>query len=207
MSQFFSIHPENPQPRLIKKAVKMIQEGFVVVYPTDSGYAIGCQLANKTALDRIRQLRQLDEEHNFTLVCRDLSQISTYAAMDNSAFRLLKAHTPGAYTFILKASAEVPKRLLDPKRKTIGVRIPDSAIAQALVAELNEPLMSLSLILPNQDYPSVDAKDIHQRLCSKVDLIIDGGPCSMTPTTVVDLVSGQPRIIRIGKGDPAAFQE
>lgn len=206
MSQFFSIHPENPQPRLIKKAVAFIQEGCTIVYPTDSGYAIGCQLANKDALGRIRELRKLDEEHHFTLICRDLSEISIYATIDDIAFQYLKANTPGPYTFILRASAEVPKRLMDPKRKTIGVRIPDNIITQALIEELNEPLMSVSLILPNQDYPSVDAHDIHERLCSKVDLILDGGPCSMTPTTVVDLTAEKPKILRYGKGDPSVFE-
>lgn len=206
MSQFFTIHPENPQPRLIKQAVRIIHDGGVVVYPTDSAYAIGCQLENKTALERIRQLRELDEKHNFTLVCRDLSEIATYAVVDNPAFRLLKAHTPGAYTFILKASPEVPKRLLHPKRKTIGIRVPDSKIVQALLTELNEPLMSVSLVLPDQDYPFVDAQEIHERLCSKVDLVIDGGPCSMTPTTIVELTEGTPNVLRIGKGDPRVFE-
>ncbi|MHB1949702.1 MAG: L-threonylcarbamoyladenylate synthase [Gammaproteobacteria bacterium] len=206
MSQFFTVHPVDPQPRLIKQAVKIIHEGGVVVYPTDSGYAIGCQLANKDALDRIRQLRHLDEKHNFTLVCRDLSELSTYATVDNVAFRLLKANTPGPYTFILKATAEVPRRLLHPKRKTIGVRVPDSKIVQALLEELDEPLMSVSLLLPDQDYPSVDAHEIHQRLCSQVDVIINGGPCSMTPTTIVDLVDGTPKILRVGRGDPKVFE-
>lgn len=206
MSQFFTVHPEDPQPRLIKQAVNIIQNGGVVVYPTDSAYAIGCQLANKAAMDRIRQLRKLDEKHNFTLVCRDLSELSTYATVDNAAFRLLKANTPGPYTFILKATAEVPRRLLHPKRKTIGVRVPDSKIVQALLEELNEPLMSVSLLLPDQDYPSVDAHEIHQRLCSQVDVIINGGPCSMTPTTIVDLVDGTPKILRVGRGDPKVFE-
>jgi tRNA threonylcarbamoyl adenosine modification protein (Sua5/YciO/YrdC/YwlC family) len=206
MSQFFTIHPENPQSRLIKQAVAIIHNGGVIVYPTDSGYAIGCQLENKAALDRIRQLRHLDEKHNFTLICRDLSELSTYASVDNPAFRLLKANTPGPYTFILKASSEVPRRLLHPKRKTIGLRVPDSQIVQALLDELNEPLMSVSLLMPDQDYPSVDAEEIHERLCCHVDVIIDGGPCSMTPTTIVDLVDGTPKILRVGKGDPKVFE-
>lgn len=206
MSQFFVIHPENPQPRLIKQAVKMVRDGGIIVYPTDSAYAIGCQLADKHALDRIRQLRNLEETHNFTLVCRDLSEISTYAVVDNMAFRLLKANTPGPYTFILKATAEVPRRLLHPKRKTIGIRIPDSKIVQALLAELNEPLMSVTLVLPNEEYPFVNAQEIHERLCSRVDVIIDGGPCSVTPTTVVDLVDGVPKVIRVGRGDVKAFE-
>lgn len=205
MSQFFTIHPDNPQPRLIKQAIKIIQAGGVIVYPTDSGYAIGCQLANKNALERIRMLRKLEDAHNFTLICRDLSEVATYAVVDNAAFRLLKAHTPGPYTFILKASAEVPKRLLHAKRKTIGLRIPDCKIVQALLAELNEPLMSVSLLLPDYDYPLIEAEDIHQRLCSKVDVIIDGGKCTVTPTTVVDLLEGKPHVVRVGKGDPSVF--
>jgi len=205
MSQFFVIHPENPQLRLIREAVKIIQNGGVIVYPTDSAYAIGCQLANKDALERIRQLRQLEEKHNFTLVCRDLSELSTYAVIDNSIFRLLKAHTPGPYTFILKATREVPKRLHHPKRSTIGMRVPNSEVVQALLSELNEPLMSVSLTLPDQEYPFVDARDIYDTLGSRVDLVIDGGPCSVTPTTVVDLVDGAPKILRVGKGDPKAF--
>ncbi len=205
MSQFFVIHPDNPQPRLIKEAVKIIQRGGVIVYPTDSAYAIGCQLANKTALERIRSLRQLDEKHNFTLVCRDLSELSTYAIVDNSVFRLLKAHTPGPYTFVLPATREVPKRLHHPKRNTIGMRVPDSKIVQALLSELNEPLMSVSLMLPEQEYPFVDAQDIYETLGNRVDLVIDGGPCSVTPTTVIDLVEGIPTILRVGKGDPKIF--
>lgn len=206
MSQFFVIHPENPQIRLIKQAVKIIQDGGVVIYPTDSAYAIGCQLADKEALERIRCLRKLDEKHNFTLLCRDLSEISTYAVLDNASFRLLKTYTPGPYTFILKASAEVPRRLAHPKRKTIGLRIPDSKIVQTLLEELNEPLMSVSLILPNQDYPFVDASEINDVLGNFVDLIIDGGVCGITPTTIVDLVEGKPKVLRIGKGDPRVFE-
>ena len=202
MSQFFVIHPDNPQTRLIKHAVKIIQDGGVVVYPTDSAYAIGCQLANKEALERIRHLRQLDEKHNFTLICRDLSELSTYAIVDNAAFRLLKANTPGPYTFILQATREVPKRLMHPKRKTIGLRVPDSKILQAILAELNEPLMSVSLAIPDQEFPFVDAEDIYETLMNHVDLVIDGGPCGVTPTTIIDLVDSTPKILRVGKGDP-----
>jgi tRNA threonylcarbamoyl adenosine modification protein (Sua5/YciO/YrdC/YwlC family) len=201
VSQFFVLHPSNPQPRLIKQAVKIIQDGGVIVYPTDSAYALGCQLANKNALERIRFIRQLDDKHNFTLVCRNLSELSTYAVVDNSAFRLLKAHTPGPYTFILSATREVPRRLLQPKRNTIGLRVPASRIVQDLLAELNEPLMSVTLALPDQEFPFVDAHDIYEILGKQVDLVIDGGPCGMTPTTVVDLVNGQPVILRVGKGD------
>ncbi len=201
MSQYFIIHPDNPQARLIREAAKLIQQGAVVIYPTDSAYAIGCQLANKNALERIRQLRQLDEKHNFTLVCRDLSELSTYAMVNNPVFRFLKAHSPGPYTFILKATREVPKRLLHPKRDTIGIRVPDNKIVQALLTELNEPLMSISLVLPDQEYPFVDGREIYDALSKQVDLIIDGGPCAVTPTTVVDLVDEVPQIVRPGKGD------
>jgi tRNA threonylcarbamoyl adenosine modification protein (Sua5/YciO/YrdC/YwlC family) len=201
MSQFFAVHPENPQPRLIKEAVKIVQAGGVIVYPTDSTYALGCRLADKSALERIRQIRQLDEKHNFTLVCRDLSEISTYAEIDNSAFRILKAHTPGAYTFILNGTKEVPRRLLHPKRNTIGIRVPNNKILLALLDELNEPLMSVSLIQANEEFPLIDAEDINEKLGKQVDLIINGGVCGTTPTTIVDLVSGIPNIIRAGKGD------
>jgi len=205
MGQFFIIHPENPQSRLIKQAAKIIQDGGVIVYPTDSAYALGCQLANKDALERIRQIRKLDEKHNFTLVCRDLSELSTYAVVDNSAFRLLKAHTPGPYTFLLKATKEVPRRLLHPKRNTIGLRVPAGLIVQALLEELNEPLMSVTLALPGQEHPFADPHDVYEALGNQVDLVIDGGPCGMTQTTIVDLVDGTPNILRIGKGDTKAF--
>ncbi len=200
MSQFFSIHPQDPQLRLIKEAVKIINAGGVVVYPTDSTYAIGCKIADKTALERIRMIRQLDDKHNFTLVCRDLSEIANYAFVDNPTFRLLKAHIPGPYTFILKATKEVPKRLMHPKRNTIGLRIPDCNILQMLLAELQEPLMSSTLILAGEEFPFVDALDIYDRLKQQVDLVIDGGPGSLTPTTVIDLTQASPQIIRVGKG-------
>ncbi len=205
MGQFFIIHPDNPQARLIKQAATIVQNGGVIVYPTDSAYALGCQLANKDALERIRLIRKLDEKHNFTLVCRDLSELSTYATIDNASFRLLKAHTPGPYTFILNATREVPRRLLHPKRNTIGLRVPDSKIVQALLEELNEPLMSVTLVLPDQEFPFVDARDIYETMQNQVDLVIDGGPCGLTPTTVVDLVDGAPTILRVGKGDHTAF--
>jgi tRNA threonylcarbamoyl adenosine modification protein (Sua5/YciO/YrdC/YwlC family) len=205
MSQFFNVHPANPQPRLIKQAVSIIKKSGVIVYPTDSGYALGCQLADKDALQRIRQIRQLDENHNFTLVCRDLSELATYSLIDNAAFRLLKAHTPGPYTFILKATREVPRRLLHPKRDTIGLRVPDSKIVQCLLAELDEPLMSVTLTLPDQEFPFIEAQEIYESLGGRVDLVINGGPCGMTPTTVVDLVDGDPKVLRIGKGDVKNF--
>jgi tRNA threonylcarbamoyl adenosine modification protein (Sua5/YciO/YrdC/YwlC family) len=201
MSQFFVIHPVNPQSRLIKQAVKILQDGGVIAYPTDSAYALGCRLADKDALERIRKIRQLTDAHNFTLVCRNLSELSLYATVDNPTFRTLKAHTPGPYTFILKATKEVPKRLLHPKRNTIGLRVPDCKITQALLADLNEPLMSVTLVLPDQEFPFVDAEDIYKTLGNRVDLVIDGGVCSMTPTTVIDMVENEPKILRVGKGE------
>ena len=201
MSQFFNVHPANPQPRLMKQALSIIQNGGVIVFPTDSAYALGCQLENKDALERIRRIRQLDDKHNFTLICRDLSELSTYAFVDNPAFRILKANTPGPFTFILPATREVPRRLMHPKRKTIGMRVPDNKITLALLEELGEPLMSVTLVLPEQEFPFVDAHDIYSSLGDKVDLVINGGACSMTLTTVVDLVDAEPKILRVGKGE------
>ncbi len=206
MSQFFQIHPDNPQLRLIKQACDIIRRGGLVVYPTDSGYALGCQIGDKNAMDRIRRLRQLDEDHNFTLVCRDLSELSTYAKFNNAVFRLLKAHTPGPYTFILPATKEVPKRLQHPKRKTIGLRIPEHAIALALLTELDEPLMSSTLILPGDDLPMTDAEDIADAIGKQVDLIIDGGACGAEPTSVIEIVDDVPEIIRYGMGDTDPFE-
>jgi len=206
MSQFFEIHPVDPQPRLIKQAVRIIRDGGVVVYPTDSIYALGCGLERKPAVERIQWLRQMDKDHNFTLVCRDLSDIGTYARVDNVVFRLLKAHTPGPYTFILKATGEVPRRLQNPKRKTIGIRVPDNAIVRALLAELGEPILSSTLLLPDDELPLSDPQDIRERLEHHVDLIIDGGNCGLEPSTVVDLSEGPPRILRYGRGDPAVFE-
>lgn len=205
MSQFFQIHPENPQTRLINQAVDIIRAGGVVVYPTDSAYALGCHIGDKNALDRIRRIRSLDARHNFTLVCRDLSEIAAYAKVDNTAYRLLKHATPGAYTFILKATSEVPKRLMHPKRKTVGLRVPDNAIAQALLEGLGEPMMSVTLIMPGDEYPLIDPYDIRQTLEHSVDLVIDGGYCGMEATTVVDLADDSPLILRSGKGDVTPF--
>lgn len=205
MSQLFVIHPKNPEQRLIKQAVKIIQDGGVIVYPTDSAYAIGCKLENKQAVERIRLLRQLDEQHYFTLVCKDLSQISFYATIDNSTFRLLKAHIPGPYTFVLNATKEIPRRLLHPKRRTIGIRIPDNQIVQALLTELDEPLMSITLCIPGQDYPMVDAHDIYEALGNQVDLVIDGGAGSLEPSTIVEVIDGNPHVVRKGKGDVSIF--
>lgn len=206
MSQFFQIHPENPQPRLIKQAVEMVRDGAVIVYPTDSGYALGCHLGDKAALERIRRIRELDDRHNFTLVCRDLSEIGTYAKVDNTVYRLLKALTPGAYTFILPATREVPRRLQHPKRKTIGIRVPDCAIAMALLEALGEPLMSTTLILPGQTMPESDPYEIRDCLEHQVDLVIDGGYGSVEPTTVVDLEGENPVVLRRGLGDTAPFE-
>ncbi len=200
MSQYFEIHPDNPQARQIKQAVDIINKGGVIIYPTDSGYAIGCHLGDKKAMDKIRMIRQLDKDHNFTLVCRDLSEISHYAQVDNMNYRLMKTLTPGPYTFILPATREVPKRLLNPKRKTIGIRVPDNAVCSALLTELDQPLMSSTLSLPNEEYPLADPYQIRLQLESMVDLIIDGGYSGHEPTTVVSLIEDKPEILRLGKG-------
>lgn len=205
MAQFFTIHPDNPQGRLIARAVDIVRSGGVVVYPTDSCYALGCHIGDKLALERLARIRQTDKHHNFTLVCRDLSEIAIYAKVDNWAYRLLKAHTPGAYTFILPATREVPRRLLHPKRRTIGIRVPTHAIAQALLAELGEPLLSSTLLLPGEPLPLTDPQDIRERLEHAVDLVIDGGSCGVEPTTVVELLDGVPQVTRTGRGDPAHF--
>ena len=201
MSEYFHIHPDNPQHRLISQAVEIIHNGGVVVYPTDSSYAIGCHLGNKQAAERIRRIRQLDKHHNFTLVCRDLSEISQYSKVDNINYRLLKSQTPGPYTFILPATGEVPRRLLNPKRKNIGLRIPDNLIVMALLAELKEPLMSCTLMLPGDEFPMTDPQQIQLQLENHVDLIIDGGYSGHQPTTVIDLTNDQPVVLREGKGD------
>jgi len=205
MSQFFQLHPENPQVRLVRQAVDIIREGGVVAYPTDSAYALGCHIGDKQALDRIRRIRRLDDKHNFTLVCRDLSEIASYARVDNTAYRLMRHNTPGPYTFILRATSEVPRRLMHPKRKTVGLRVPDHPITAALLQDLGEPLMSVTLIMPGDEYPLTDPYDIRQLLEHEVDLVIDGGYCGMEPTTVVDLEEEVPYIVRVGKGDPAPF--
>ena len=205
MSQFFSIHAENPQARLIKQAADIIRKGGLVVYPTDSCYAIGCSLDNKSGVERIRKIRQLDDKHHFTLACRDLSQLGNYARVDNQAFRLLKAATPGSYTFILLATKEVPRRVSHPKKLTIGLRVPDHPVALALLEELGEPLLSSSLLLPNEEFPMTDAWEIRDRLEHEVDLVIEGGYCGTDPTTVVDLSGDMPQLIREGKGSLALF--
>jgi tRNA threonylcarbamoyl adenosine modification protein (Sua5/YciO/YrdC/YwlC family) len=207
VSQFYQIHPDNPQVRLIRNAADIVRGGGVVVYPTDSAYALGCQIGDKNALDRIRRIRKLDDRHNFTLVCSDLSEIATYAKVDNAAYRLLRHCTPGPYTFILKATSEVPRRLMHPKRKTVGLRVPDNRIAAALLADLGEPLMSVTLIMPGEEYPMIDPYDIRDTLQHEVDLVIDGGYCGMEPTTVVDLADDTPMVLRVGKGDIAPFED
>ncbi|VAW90885.1 Hypothetical YciO protein, TsaC/YrdC paralog [hydrothermal vent metagenome] len=205
MSQYFEIHPDNPQPRLIQKSVEMIRGGAVIAYPTDSAYALGCHIGDKKALDIIRAIRKVDDKHNFTLVCRDLSEIATYAKIDNAVYRFLNAHTPGAYTYILKATREVPKRLMHPRRRTIGIRVPDNKIVQSLLAHLQEPIMSTTLILPDKELPMTEAYDIRETLEHQLDLIIDGGHCGLEPTTVIDLTEHKPQLIREGCGDPAPF--
>lgn len=205
MSQFFSIHPVTPQMRLVRRSVAIFKAGGVVVYPTDSCYALGCLVGDKDAMQRIRTIRGAGREHNFTLVCRDLSEIATYARVDNPTFRLLKAHTPGPYTFILRATHEVPRRLQHPRRRTIGIRVPQHAITQALLTELREPIMSSTLIMAGETEPLTDPEDMRQRLEHQVDLVMDGGPCGFEPTTVVDLSEDVPRVTRIGRGNPLPF--
>ncbi len=200
MSQYFQIHPINPQIRLIRQAVQIIEDHGLIVYPTDSCYALGCSIGNKSAMERIRRIRRLDAKHHFTLVCRDLSEISNYALVDKAAYRLLRSCTPGPYTFVLKATSEVPRRLQSPRRKTIGLRVPDNNIAQLLLRELDQPLMSSTLVLPGEEFPMTDPDEMRSRLERDVDLVIDGGYCGIVPTTVVDLVGDNPVIVRQGKG-------
>ena len=204
MAQFFAIHPENPQERLVKQAAEIVRQGGVIVYPTDSCYALGCQMGNKEAMERILAIRQIDLRHHLTLMCADLSELGTYAKVDNSQFRQLKAATPGAYTFILPATKEVPNRTLHPKRKTIGLRVPDNQIALALLAELGEPMLSCTLMLPEETEPQTDPYEIRNLLEHAVDLIIDGGWCGTEPTTVIDMTDGT-ELIRQGAGDTSVF--
>jgi tRNA threonylcarbamoyl adenosine modification protein (Sua5/YciO/YrdC/YwlC family) len=206
MSQFFQIHPDNPQSRLIKQAVDIVRQGGVIAYPPDSAYALGCDIGNKTAADRIRQIRRLTDKHNFTLVCKDLGGISTYAKVDNAQYRQIKSHTPGPYTFILRATTEVPRRLMHPKRRQIGIRIPDNKIALALLEELGHPIMSTTLSLPGDDVPMTDPYDIRTTLEHHLDLVIDGGFCGFEATSVIDLSDDEVVILRRGCADVSAFE-
>jgi tRNA threonylcarbamoyl adenosine modification protein (Sua5/YciO/YrdC/YwlC family) len=205
MSQFFTIHPTNPQPRLIKQAADLVRNGAVIAYPTDSCYALGCHLGDKEAVARIRQIRGVDDKHHMTMVCRDLSELARYARVDNVQFRLLKNNTPGSYTFILEATKEVPKRLQHPKRSTIGMRIPDHPVALALLEELGEPLLSSTLILPTEEFAMNDAEQIRDLLQHQIDLVVDGGAVGLDPTTVIDLTKDTPVVVRLGKGDVSPF--
>ncbi len=205
MSQFFTLHPTHPEPRLIKRAAEIVRSGGVIAYPTDSCYALGCHIGDKTAMERIRKIRDVDERHHFTLVCRDLSEIGTFAKVNNAQYRLLKAHTPGSYTFILQATRELPRRIAHPKRATIGVRVPEHVAALALLAELGEPLLSSTLMLPNEAEPLNDAEEIRAKLNHQIDLILDGGACGVVPTTIIDLSGDEPILVRRGKGDSTVF--
>ncbi len=208
MSQYFAVHPTHPQPRLIAQAAAIIRDGGVIAYPTDSCYAIGCRIGDKEAMQRLRAIRKIDDKHHLTLMCRDLSEIANYAQVDNVQYRLLKKLTPGSYTFILRASREVPRRLLHPRRKTIGVRVPEHAVAKALLAELGEPLLSATLALPGDAAPLNDAQEIRERLEHALDLVLDGGSCGIDPTTMVDLTGAAPQLLRLGKGsvEPFSFE-
>ena len=205
MSQFFQIHPDNPQLRLIKQAVQIIDNGGIVAVPTDSCYALVCHLDDKDAVTRLRKIRGVDEKHHLTLLCRDLSEIAQYAKVDNRQYRMLKAATPGPYTFILEATKEVPRRLSHPSRKTIGLRVPENAITHALLEELKQPLLGTTLILPDEDEPLTDPEQVRDRLAKLVDLVIDGGACSLVPTTVIDMTEELPELVRQGRGDAALF--
>lgn len=205
MAQFFAIHPQNPQQRLVRQAVEIVNQGGLIVYPTDSCYALGCRIGDKDAMARIRSIRGVDEKHHFTLVCRDLSSISHYAQVDNRQYRLLKSSTPGSYTFILKATREVPKRLQHPRRNTIGIRVPANVVVQHLLDELGEPLLSSTLLLPGEDVPLNDAESIRERLENQVELVIDGGSCGLEMTTVIDLTEDPPVLLRQGNGPLSPF--
>ena len=205
MAQYFAVHPKDPQQRLIRRAVEIVRSGGLMVYPTDSCYALGCHIGDKSAMERVRRIRQVDEHHHFTLVCRDLSELGQYAVVDNIQYRSLKASTPGSYTFILKASREVPKRLLNPKRNTIGVRVPDHNVVRALLEEMGEPILSSTLMLPDDELPLNDMDEIRSRLQHDVEVVLDGGPCGVEMTTVVDLTGDMPTIVRRGRGSIAPF--
>ena len=203
MAQYFAIHPLNPQPRLIRQAAAIVRDGGVIAYPTDSSYALGCHVGDAAAAQRIRDLRGVDDKHHLTLVCRDLAEIARYALLDNRQFRIVKQGVPGSYTFLLPATREVPRRLKHPRRSSIGVRVPEHAVVQALLAELDEPILSSTLIPPGESQPLNDPDEIRERYEHQLDLIIDSGACHLEPTTVVDLAISPPEIIRVGRGDPA----
>jgi tRNA threonylcarbamoyl adenosine modification protein (Sua5/YciO/YrdC/YwlC family) len=205
VAKIIEVHPDNPQPRRVAKIVETIRDGGLIAYPTDSSYAFGCHIGDKRAMDRIRRIRRTDKHHNFTLVCSDLSEISTYARVDNWAYRMLKAMTPGPYTFILPATREVPKRLQHPKRRTIGLRVPDHVLVRAVLEELGEPIMSSTLLLPGDNLPLTDPHDIEARIGHDIDLIIDAGPTGIEPTSVIDLSAGTPQVLRIGRGDVSSL--
>jgi tRNA threonylcarbamoyl adenosine modification protein (Sua5/YciO/YrdC/YwlC family) len=205
MSQFFVIHPENPQARLINHAVEILKDGGVIAYPTDSAYALGCLMGNKTGIDTIRRIRRIDDKHNLTIVCRDLADLAMFAKVDNVAFRLIKNNTPGPYTFILQATREVPRRMLHPKKRTIGLRVLGNAVAAALLEALGEPMLSTSLILPTEEEPMGDPYDIRDTLEHELDLVIDGGFCGYEESTIVSLLDDVPEVIREGAGDPSPF--
>jgi tRNA threonylcarbamoyl adenosine modification protein (Sua5/YciO/YrdC/YwlC family) len=207
MADYLEIHPRNPQPRLISRAAEVLGAGGVIVYPTDSCYALGCRIGEKSALDRIRMIRRVDDKHHFTLVCRDLSEIAAYARIDNVTYRLLKSLTPGPYTFIGQATKQVPRRLLHPKRRAIGIRVPDTPIVRDLLAVLDQPILSTTLILPGAEEPLADMLDIREQMDHCVDLIIDGGSCGTEPTTVVDMTSEPPAVLRRGRGDTSLFDD
>ncbi len=206
MARYFDVHPENPQPRAIRQAVDVIRADGLVVYPTDSCFALGCRLGNKEGIDRIREIRHLDSGHHFTLVCSDFAQLGQFVQVSNASFRSMKAATPGSYTFILPATKEVPRRLLHPRKKTVGVRIPDHAVTQALLTELGEPLLSSTLLLPDESEPLTQGWEIKERLDHVVDAVVDSGDCGAAPTTVVDFSQAEPEILRRGAGDPSRFE-
>lgn len=206
MAKYFDVHPENPQRRAINQVVELVRADGLIAYPTDSCFALGCQLGNRDGIDRIRSIRHLDDKHHFTLVCQDFAQLGQFVHIDNKVFRAIKASTPGSYTFILPATKEVPRRLLHPKKKTVGVRIPDHPVVQALLAELGEPLLSSTLLLPDQDEPMTQGWEIKERLDHVVDAVIDSGECGTEPTTVIDFSLAEPEIVRYGAGDPSLFE-
>ena len=205
MAKLIEVHPQDPQPRRVARVVAAIRAGGLIAYPTDSSYALGCHIGDKRAIDRIRRIRRTDKKHNFTLVCRDLSEISIYARVDNWAYRLIKAYTPGPYTFVLPATREVPKRLQHPKRRTIGLRVPDHPFVRAVLEELGEPIMSSTLALPGEDHPLTDPLEIEERIGHQVDVIIDAGPTGLEPTSVLDLTGGDVQVLRVGRGDVSGF--